>query len=64
MWGSPNLFHRAKCIKKMLKKDKYWHNQLRKTFFNEQNLLKKYREKTNIDTINKEKLFDRSAEHK
>ena len=32
MWGNPTLFHRAKSIEKMLRKDKYWLNQLRKAF--------------------------------
>ena len=33
MWGSPTLFHREKSIeKKILRKTKYSHNQLRQTF--------------------------------
>ena len=27
--GYPTLFHRQNLLKKMLRKDKYWHNQLR-----------------------------------
>ena len=33
LWGNSTLFHRAKSIeKKILRKDKYLHNQLRKAF--------------------------------
>ena len=52
------------CWKKILRKDKYWHNQFGKGFSTGQNLLEKYWEKINIDTSNWEKLFDRSTEHK
>ena len=30
MWGNPKLFHQANLLKKIFRKDKYWHNQLRK----------------------------------
>ena len=29
MWGNSTLFHQEKSIKKILRKDKYRHNQLR-----------------------------------
>ena len=32
MWGNPTLFQRAKSIEKILRGDKYWHNQMRKLF--------------------------------
>ena len=33
MWSNPPVFHWAKSIEKeILRKDKYWHNQLRKAF--------------------------------
>ena len=32
-------------------------------FHRAKSIAKKYREKINIDTINQEKLFDRSADH-
>ena len=32
MWGKPILFYREKSIAKILRKDKYWHNQMRKLF--------------------------------
>ena len=32
MWGNYKLFHWAKSIEKILRKYKYWQNQLRKTF--------------------------------
>ena len=51
-------------LKKILKKDKYWHNQLRKPFLPGKSHWKKYWEKINIDTIHWEKVFDRSAGHK
>ena len=28
MWVNPTLFHKAKSIEEILRKDKYWHNQL------------------------------------
>ena len=28
MWGNPTLFHQKKSIEKILRKDKYRHNQL------------------------------------
>ena len=41
-WGNLKLFQRTKSIeKKILRKDKYWHNQLRKVFSIRQSLLKK-----------------------
>ena len=30
MWSNPTLFRRGKFIEKILRKDKYWHNQLTK----------------------------------
>ena len=30
MWGNPTLFHQGKSTEKILRKDKYWHYQLRK----------------------------------
>ena len=39
MWGNPLLFHRENLLKKILKNDKYGHNQLR--ISTGQNLLKK-----------------------
>ena len=32
MWGNPTLIHLAKSTEKILRKDKYWHSQLRKFF--------------------------------
>ena len=64
MWGNPRLFHRTKSIEKVLRKDKYWHSQLRKAYSTKKNRLKKYWEKINIGTFIWENLFDRSAEHK
>ena len=32
MWGNPEPLHCAKSIENILRKDKYWHSQLRKTF--------------------------------
>ena len=41
-WGNLTLFQRTKSIeKKILRKDKYWQNQLRKVFSTGQSLLKK-----------------------
>ena len=33
MWGNPMLFHLAKSVEKILKKDKYRQNQSRNVFF-------------------------------
>ena len=43
-----SFFHRAKSIEKIPKKDKHWHNQLRKAFSTGQNLVKKNIEKRKI----------------
>ena len=32
MSGNPTLFRNAKSVEKILRKDKYWHNQFRKFF--------------------------------
>ena len=50
-------------LKKILRKNKNWHNQLRTVFSNGQNIFIKYWEKINTSTII-EKSFVRSAEHK
>ena len=41
MWGNPKHFHGQNLLKKILRRDKYWHNQLRKAFLTGENLLKK-----------------------
>ena len=39
--GNAKHFHGQTLLKKILRKDKYWHNQLRKAFLTGENLLKK-----------------------
>ena len=33
MWGIPTLFHRKNLLKKILRKDEYWNNQLAKAIW-------------------------------
>ena len=65
MWVTPRISTHFQIYWKISRKDKYWHIQLKKGFFNrEKSIEKNYWEKINIDIVNWEKLFDRSAERK
>ena len=46
---TPHFSKRQSLLKKILRKDKYWHNRLRKAFFTVQNLL--------IETLRKNKYW-------
>ena len=58
MWCNPKLFHRVKSIDKNFKKRYILTRSIEKS------MKKKYLKKINIDTINSEKFFDRSGDHK
>ena len=66
MWVKPTIFYGTKSIeKKYREKINIDTFQLGNAFSTRKNLLKKNKlEKINISTINREKFFDRSAEHK
>ena len=57
MWSSPTLSHRAKSAEKILRKDRYCHNQSRNVFSTGQILLKINIEEKQVVTKSIENSF-------